>query len=162
RYYQAVPGIVQEVMDRFTRQTGRSYRLFEYVGHPEAERLIVLMGSGAETVQETVEYLNARGEKLGLLKVRLYRPFSVPDFVATRPPRGRSLAGLDRTRERGAVGEPLYQDVVTALAERMKDEGGRMNQKDSGSSFILHPSSFPTVIGGRYGLSSKEFTPAMV
>jgi pyruvate-ferredoxin/flavodoxin oxidoreductase len=148
-YYQAVPGIVQEVMDQFARRTGRQYRLFEYAGHPEAERVIVLMGSGAETVQETVEYLNARGEKLGLLKVRLYRPFAVKDFLAALPATARAIAVLDRTKEPGAIGEPLYQDVVTALREAF----------DGGTAPLPRE---PRVIGGRYGLSSKEFTPAMV
>jgi pyruvate-ferredoxin/flavodoxin oxidoreductase len=147
--YQAVPGIVQEVMDQFARQTGRPYRLFEYVGHPEADRVMVLMGSGAETAEETVEYLNARGAKLGLVKVRLYRPFSIKDFMAALPPTTRAVAVLDRTKEPGAIGEPLYLDVVAALREAF-DEGS------AGPGRELH------VIGGRYGLSSKEFTPAMV
>jgi pyruvate-ferredoxin/flavodoxin oxidoreductase len=142
--YQAVPGIVQQVMDQFARQTGRAYRLFEYVGHPEAERVVVLMGSGAETVQETVEYLNARGARLGLLKVRLYRPFSIEDFVAALPASTCAVAVLDRTKEPGAIGEPLYLDVCAALREAF--DGGRARLR---------------VIGGRYGLSSKEFTPAM-
>jgi pyruvate-ferredoxin/flavodoxin oxidoreductase len=148
-YYQAVPGIVREVMDQFAGRTGRVYSLFEYVGHPEAERVVVLMGSGAETVQETIQYLNDRGEKLGLLKVRLYRPFSVPDFVAALPATARAIAVLDRTKEPGAIGEPLYQDVVTALREAF-DDG------------TAGPRPEPRIIGGRYGLSSKEFTPAMV
>jgi pyruvate-ferredoxin/flavodoxin oxidoreductase len=161
-YYEAVPGIVQAVMDRFAARTGRQYGLFEYMGHPEAERVIVLMGSGAETVQETAAYLNARGERVGLLKARLYRPFSIDDFLAALPATTRAIAVLDRTKEPGAIGEPLYLDVVTALVERRKEEGGRMKQSSgSDSSFLLPPSSFPTVIGGRYGLSSKEFTPAM-
>src|SRR5262249_31037366 len=161
-YYQAVPNVVQEVMDQFAARTGRAYRLFEYVGHPEAERVVILMGSGAETVEETMAYLNARGAKLGLLKVRLYRPFSIKDFMAALPATTRAIAVLDRTKEPGAIGEPLYLDVVAALVERMKDEGGRMNEGNgSASSFSLQPSAFPTVIGGRYGLSSKEFTPAM-
>jgi pyruvate-ferredoxin/flavodoxin oxidoreductase len=179
-YYDAVAGIVQEVMDQFAQRTGRRYRLFEYVGHPEAEHVVVVMGSGAETVEETVDYLNARGARLGLLKVRLYRPFSARDFLAALPSTTRAIAVLDRTKEPGALGEPLYQDVITALTESMmtetrKDEGGRMKDEKctehtkSDSPFILppssfasHTSSFPTVIGGRYGLSSKEFTPAMI
>jgi pyruvate-ferredoxin/flavodoxin oxidoreductase len=162
-YYQALPALLQETMDRFAVRTGRQYRLFDYFGDPQAERVLVLMGSGVETARETVEYLRARGERVGVLSVRLYRPFSVPDFVAALPASAKAVAVLDRTKEPGAVGEPLYVDVVTALYERMKDEGGRMNKdRDlSASSFILHPSSFPTVVGGRYGLSSKEFTPAM-
>jgi pyruvate-ferredoxin/flavodoxin oxidoreductase len=148
-HYQAVPGIVQEVMDRFARQTGRQYCLFEYAGHPEADRVVVLMGSGAETVQETVEHLNARGEKLGLLKVHLYRPFSVKDFVAALPTSARAIAVLDRTKEPGAIGEPLYLDVIAGLREALDAGLVRMPRE-------------PRVIGGRYGLSSKEFTPAMV
>ncbi len=147
-YYQAVPGIVQEVMDRFAARIGRQYRLFEYAGHPEAERVIILMGSGAETVQETAEYLNARGEKVGLLKVRLYRPFTINDFVAALPITTRAIAVLDRTKEPGAIGEPLYLDVVAALRESFDDGTAPLRQE-------------PHVIGGRYGLSSKEFTPAM-
>jgi pyruvate-ferredoxin/flavodoxin oxidoreductase len=138
-FYLATPTIVQNAMDKFARLTGRQYQLFDYVGAPDAERVIVLMGSGAEVVHETVEALAA--EKVGVLKVRLYRPFSIPDFVKTLPATVRSIAVLDRTKEPGATGEPLYCDVITALAE----EG--IQKK---------------VIGGRYGLSSKEFTPAMV
>jgi len=140
-FYEACPRIVQETMARFASLTGRSYRLFDYVGHPEAERVVVLMGSGAETAHETVEWLAARGERVGVLKVRLYRPFSVPDFAAALPASVRSIAVLDRTKEPGAVGEPLYLDVIAALREA---------------------SCTATIIGGRYGLSSKEFTPAMV
>ncbi len=141
RYYVACPEVVQEYMDRLAALTGREYHLFDYVGAPDAERVIVLMGSGAETAHETVEYLTARGERVGVLKVRLYRPFSVKHFVAALPKTVRSLAVLDRTKEPGAAGEPLYLDVVNALAETGLEAG---------------------VIGGRYGLSSKEFTPAMV
>ena len=148
-FYMACPGIVQETMNLFATLTGRQYRLFDYVGAPDAERVIVIMGSGAETVTETVEWLNAHGAKVGVLKVRLYRPFSAPDFLAALPKSVRGLAVLDRTKEPGAIGEPLYQDVVTLLAEAKAD--GR-------SPFALDP----VVIGGRYGLSSKEFTPAMV
>lgn len=141
-FYVACPAIVQETMDRLAEVTGRGYRLFDYHGHPQAERVIVLMGSGSEAVHETVDWLVARGEAVGVLKVRLYRPFSVKDFVAALPPSVRALAVLDRTKEPGAIGEPLYLDVVAALAE-----AGRRNT---------------TVVGGRYGLSSKEFDPAMV
>jgi pyruvate-ferredoxin/flavodoxin oxidoreductase len=147
-YYQAVPGIVQDVMDQFAAQTGRRYRLYEYAGHPEAERVVIVMGSGAETIQETVEHLNARGEKLGVLKVHLYRPFSVTDFVAALPATARAIAVLDRTKEPGAIGEPLYLDVVAALREAFDDGTAHLQQG-------------PHVIGGRYGLSSKECTPAM-
>ncbi len=142
-FYRACPEIVQNVMDRFAKDSGRVYRLFDYFGAPDAERVIVLMGSGAETVHETVEHLAARGERVGVLKVRLYRPFSVPHFLAALPATAHSVAVLDRTKEAGAVGEPLYLDVVGAYREA---EGG----------------AWPLVVGGRYGLSSKEFTPAMV
>jgi pyruvate-ferredoxin/flavodoxin oxidoreductase len=147
-YYQAVPGIVQEVMDQLAARTGRQYRLFEYTGHPEAERVMIVMGSAAETAQETVEYLNARGERLGVLKVHLYRPFSVKDCVAALPATTRSIAVLDRTKEPGAIGEPLYLDVVAALREAFDDGTAHLRRE-------------PRVIGGRYGLSSKEFTPTM-
>ncbi len=142
-YYLACPTIVQNVMDKFAALTGRAYKLFDYVGAPDAERVIVLMGSGAEAAQETVEYLTARGEKVGILKVRLFHPFSVEHFVAALPPTVRKIAVLDRTKEPGSIGEPLYLDVVTALQE------ARVNPR-------------PEVTGGRYGLSSKEFTPAMI
>ena len=146
-FYTACPGIVEKTMDRFAERTGRRYRLFDYVGHPEAEKVIVLMGSGAEVAHEAVEHLVARGEKVGIVKVRLYRPFSVEAFAAALPKTVRALAVLDRTKEPGAVGEPLYLDVVTALREA----------REAG-----HLSRDPLVIGGRYGLSSKEFNPAMV
>jgi len=147
-YYDRCPEVVRDAMRRFGQQTGRRYGLFEYHGHPEAERVVVLMGSGAETTQETVDWLCARGERVGLVRVRLYRPFSVADFIAALPPSARSIAVLDRTKEPGAIGEPLYQDVVTALAEASADG--------------LWTAAMPRVLGGRYGLSSKEFTPAMV
>ena len=148
-FYQACPEIVQEMMDKFAKLTGRQYKLFDYVGAPDAERVIVLMGSGAETVHETVEYLNARGEKVGVVKVRLYRPFSIKHLIEALPVSVKSIAVLDRTKEPGSSGEPLYMDVVNALAETQAEDG-------------LPMSTFPRVIGGRYGLSSKEFTPAMV
>jgi pyruvate-ferredoxin/flavodoxin oxidoreductase len=148
-YYQQGPAIVQRVMDRFTEVVGREYRLYQYLGAPDADRVIVIMGSGAETVQETVEYLNARGEKVGVVKVRLFRPFAAELFAAALPPTTRNIAVLDRTKEPGAIGEPLYQDVVTAVAETMA----------TGTSTFR---TFPRIIGGRYGLSSKEFTPAQV
>ncbi len=145
-FYAAVPGIVQSVMDRFAVETGRSYHLFDYCGSPDAERVIVMMGSGAEAAEEAVDALNWKGEAVGLLKVRLYRPFDARAFLAALPPNVKSIAVLDRCKEPGAAGEPLYQDIVTALSEN---------------------ASLPFVprlraIGGRYGLSSKEFTPAMV
>src|SRR6202142_730093 len=116
-YYRACQTIVQDVMDRFALRTGRSYRLFDYVGAPDAERVIVMMGSGAGAVEETIEYLSQRGERVGLLKVRLYRPFAAEAFVSALPKTVRSIAVLDRTKEPGSLGEPLYLDVVTALSE---------------------------------------------
>ena len=148
-FYAACPDRVQGVMDQFAALTGRQYHLFDYAGHPDADRVIVLMGSAADTVHETVEWLCERGERVGVLKVRLYRPFSVQQFLAALPPSTRALAVLDRTKEPGSVGEPLYLDVVAALHEGRAEEGSRFTAE-------------PTVIGGRYGLSSKEFTPAMV
>ncbi|HKB35841.1 MAG TPA: pyruvate:ferredoxin (flavodoxin) oxidoreductase, partial [Gemmataceae bacterium] len=160
-YYLALPGILQEVMDQFAQRTGRRYRLFDYFGAADAERVVVLMGSGVETARETVDWLTARGEKVGVLSVRLYRPFSVRDFVAALPASTRAIAVLDRTKEPGAIGEPLYQDVVTALYEA----GVRSQESGAERPSSLPPDSClltPVVIGGRYGLSSKEFTPAMV
>ena len=148
-YYLACPTIVQNAMDKFARLVGRSYHLCDYVGAPDADRVLVLMGSGAEAAQETVEYLADRGEKVGLLKVRLYRPFSVEHFVAALPPTVKTLAVLDRTKEPGSVGEPLYLDVITAVIEAMA----------AGRAPLC---AAPRIIGGRYGLSSKEFTPAMI
>jgi pyruvate-ferredoxin/flavodoxin oxidoreductase len=146
-YYEACPDIVQKSMDNFAKVVGRSYHLFDYTGAEDAEKIIILMGSGAEAVYETVSYLQTSGEKVGVLKVRLYRPFSIPHFIAAIPPTVKHIAVLDRTKEPGAAGEPLYQDVVTALVEAKAE--GISKLKD------------PKVIGGRYGLSSKEFTPAM-
>jgi len=143
-FYDACPAAVQRIMDRFAEVTGRGYRLFDYVGHPQAERVLVLMGSGAEVVHETVEWLTARGEKVGIVKVRLYRPFAVDAFVAALPPSVKAIAVLDRTKEPGAIGDPLWLDVVAALREA----GSRAPQ--------------PLVVAGRYGLASKEFSPAMV
>ena len=147
-FYRACPTIVQDAMDHFAARTGRAYRLFDYVGAPDAERVVVLMGSGAGAVEETAGALAARGERVGVLKVRLYRPFACEAFVAALPPSVRSIAVLDRTKEPGAVGEPLYVDVVTALAEAATSAKRKFAET-------------PRVIGGRYGLSSKEFTPAM-
>jgi pyruvate-ferredoxin/flavodoxin oxidoreductase len=146
-FYLQTPQIVQETMNQFAKVTGRQYHLFDFVGAPDAERVLVLMGSGCEAVEETVEALCAAGEKVGLLKVRLYRPFSIDDLIRALPLSVKALAVLDRTKEPGSIGEPLYQDVVTSLSE------GALNGM---ASF-----SMPRVIGGRYGLSSKEFTPAM-
>ncbi len=146
-YYLAVPAILQNLMDRFAAITGRQYKLFDYYGAPDADRVIILMGSGCDVVEETIEALRARGEKVGLLKVRLYRPFSIEHFLGALPITARSNAVLDRTKEPGSLGEPLYQEVLTALAESLA--AGTI-------------SSMPKLVGGRYGLSSKEFTPAMV
>jgi pyruvate-ferredoxin/flavodoxin oxidoreductase len=148
-YYQAMPGIVQSAMDRFAKLTGRSYRLFEYVGAPEAERVIVMMGSGAEAVAETIDYLNRQGESVGLLKVRLYRPFDAASLLAALPSTCRKIAVLDRTKEPGSDGEPLYKDVLGALAQDFSSDSAKFSQ-------------MPKVVGGRYGLSSKEFTPGMI
>jgi len=148
-YYDAAPSKVQAVMNKFAEVTGRSYHLFDYVGAPDAERVIVMMGSGAEVAHEAVEYLNAHGEKVGLLKVRLFRPFCVKSFVEALPATVRQVAVLDRTKESGAIGEPLYLDIVNALTEGLKLGYGKLK-------------SAPSVVGGRYGLSCKEFTPAMV
>jgi len=145
RYYEATPEIVQRAMDRFSGITGRRYRLFDYHGDPDAERVIVLMGSAADTVVQTLDALRPQG--VGVVNVRLYRPFSARHLLAAIPESVRSIAVLDRTKEIGASGEPLYQDVVTALAEAVS-QGTR--------------AAMPRIIGGRYGLSSKEFTPAMV
>ncbi|HRW35230.1 MAG TPA: pyruvate:ferredoxin (flavodoxin) oxidoreductase [Thermotogota bacterium] len=139
-YYDKVPFIVEEKMRMVEKLTGRKYRLFDYVGHPEADRIVVAMGSGLDTLEQTVEYLNAHGEKVGLIKVRLYRPFSVEHLLAVVPETVKSIAVLDRTKEPGSAGEPLYEDIKFAF----------YGQKNA-----------PTIVGGRYGLSSKEFTPSM-
>jgi pyruvate-ferredoxin/flavodoxin oxidoreductase len=148
-YYLAIPEIVQNAMDKFAALVGRQYHLFDYVGAPDAERVIVLMGSGCETAEETVNSLVVQGEKVGLVKVRLYRPFSVSRFLTALPPTVKVVTALDRTKEPGSVGEPLYLDVVTAINEGIVDETAPFARR-------------PRVSGGRYGLSSKEFTPAMV
>ncbi len=145
-YYEKCPAVVQETMDKFARLVGRQYHLFDYVGAPDAERVAVLMGSGAETMQETVEFLAGQGEKVGVVKVRLYRPFDGHAFVDTLPKTVKAIAVLDRTKEPGAPGEPLYLDVRAAIGEALAD--GRLKQS-------------PLVVGGRYGLSSKEFNPGM-
>ncbi len=148
-FYQAMPAIVQGAMRRFAELTGRSYQLFDYVGPSNAERVIVIMGSGAEAVAETIDYLNRQGDLVGLLKVRLYRPFDPESLIAALPVTCRKIAVLDRTKEPGADGEPLYKDVLTALAQDYSSGTARFT--------VL-----PTVVGGRYGLSSKEFTPGMI
>lgn len=146
-YYDATPAIVQEAMDEFGRLTGRNYRVYEYVGAADAERVIIVMASGAEVVRETVQALTAKGEKVGVIDVRLFRPFDNDLFLASLPQSVKSIAVLDRTKEPGAAGEPLYQNVLVALSE----DFAAGKRKD-----------IPRVVGGRYGLSSKEFTPAMV
>src|SRR5512143_2527064 len=148
-FYTHTPAAVQEAMDEFAKVAGRKYRLVDYVGHPEAERILVIMGSGAEVAHEAVEQLVAGGEKVGLVKVRLYRPFPLDEFMAALPRTTTSIAVLDRTKEPGSLGEPLYMDVVTALRESEQAHIDRFHHQ-------------LTVIGGRYGLSSKEFTPGMV
>ena len=145
-YYSDTPEIVQKAMDDFGKLTGRNYHLYEYYGHADAERIIVIMASGAEVVRETVKKLTASGEKVGVIQVRLFRPFSLKHFVAVIPKSVKKIAVLDRTKEPGGTGEPFYQDVVTVLAEAYRL--GNINE-------------FPQIVGGRYGLSSKEFTPGM-
>lgn len=149
KFYNACPAIVQAEMDRFAKLTGRQYKLFDYYGHAEADRVVMLMGSAAGATKEYVDWANARGEKLGVVIVRLYRPFDVAALIAALPTTVKSIAVLDRTKEPGALGEPLYLDVVAAL-HSARAAGTTPFAKD------------PLVIGGRYGLSSKEFTPAMV
>jgi pyruvate-ferredoxin/flavodoxin oxidoreductase len=149
KFYNAVPQIVQETMDKLAKIVGRQYHLFDYVGAKDAEKIIIIMGSGAETVHETVEYLVSKGEKVGVLKVRLFRPFSNRDFMKAIPASVKKIAVLDRTKEPGALGEPMYLDVRTGIGEAMADKYAPF--KD-----------YPLVVGGRYGLGSKEFTPSMV
>jgi len=148
KYYLAVPKIVQEAMDKFAKIVGRKYKLFDYVGAPDADKVIVLMGSAADTAHETVEYLAAKGEKVGLVKVRLFQPFSTEDFIAALPKTTTRIAALDRTKEPGSLGEPLYLNIRTAVGEAMGE--GKSPFKD-----------YPLIVGGRYGLGSKDFTPAM-
>ncbi len=148
-FYNAAPDIIQKIMDKFAGIVGRQYHLFDYVGAPDAEQVIILMGSGAETAQETIDYLMAKGEKVGLIKVRIYRPFDIKRFLEAIPASVKTIGVLDRTKEPGATGEPLYMDVINALHEGMAEGYGKLK-------------SMPVVVGGRYGLSSKEFTPTMV
>ncbi len=149
KYYQECPAIVQKAMDKFARLTGRVYKLFDYVGAEDAERVIVIMGSGSEAVHETVEYLTDKGEKVGVLKVRLYRPFSTSAFINALPSTVKGIAVLDRTKEPGSLGEPLYEDVRTAIGEALEEGIAPFNE-------------YPKIVGGRYGLGSAEFTPAMI
>ncbi len=148
-FYQVCPQITERLMNKFAALTGRQYQLYEYHGAPDAERVIVMMGSGAEAAHETVDHLNARGEKVGLVKVRLYRPFDTQRFAAAFPSTTRSIAVLDRTKEPGSGGEPLYLDCIAALNEAVS----------SGDAGLK---TMPSIVGGRYGLASHEFTPAMV
>jgi len=148
-FYLAAPSIVQATMDKFAKLTGRQYMLFDYEGCPDAEKVIIAMGSGVETVAETVEYLAGQGQKVGVLKVRLFRPFCIKSFIDALPKTTRKIAVLDRTKEPGAIGEPLYMDVRTAIGEAMGEGKGPFHR-------------YPVIVGGRYGLGSKEFTPAMV
>jgi pyruvate-ferredoxin/flavodoxin oxidoreductase len=149
KYYLATPQIVQETMDKFAKIVGRQYHLFDYVGAKDAEKVIVVMGSAADTTHETVEYLAAQGEKVGLVKVRLFQPFSTEDFIAALPVTTKKIAVLDRTKEPGTIGEPLYLNIRTTVGEAMgKGEAPFKN--------------YPVIVGGRYGLGSKDFTPAMV
>jgi pyruvate-ferredoxin/flavodoxin oxidoreductase len=149
KYYLVAPQIVQRTMDKFAKLVGRKYQLFDYVGPADAEKVIVIMGSGADTAHETVEYLASKGEKVGVMKVRLYRPFSTKHFIAALPKTVTKIAVLDRTKEPGSLGEPLYLDIRTAVGEAMAE--GKAPFKE-----------YPLIVGGRYGLGSKEFTPAMV
>ncbi|KMQ52642.1 pyruvate:ferredoxin oxidoreductase [Chitinispirillum alkaliphilum] len=148
-FYNACPDIVQKYMDKFAALTGRQYKLFDYEGHPEAEKVIIIMGSGADTVHETSDFLNSNGEKTGVLKVRLFRPFKASAMIDALPSTVKKIAVLDRTKEPGSLGEPLYEDVRTAIGESMEGENSKFT-------------SWPKVIGGRYGLGSAEFTPGMV
>ena len=149
KFYLATPGIVEEAMNRFAKVVGRQYKLFDYVGAPDAEKVIIIMGTGADTVDETAEYLVSQGEKVGVVKVRLYRPFSTKHLMAALPKTAKKIAVLDRTKEPGALGEPMYLDIRTAIGEAMSDG-------------IAPFDTYPVIVGGRYGLGSKEFTPAMV
>nr|MBN2278894.1 pyruvate:ferredoxin (flavodoxin) oxidoreductase [candidate division Zixibacteria bacterium] len=148
KYYIKAPGIVQKCMDRYGSLTGRQYKLFDYIGDPKADRVVVMMGSGAETMHELIDYLTAQGEKVGLIKVRLYRPFSAEAFLMAIPKTASKIAVLDRTKEPGSTGEPLYIDIQTVISEAMK----------SGKKPF---DNYPVIVGGRYGLSSKEFNPPM-
>ncbi|MHC4987578.1 MAG: pyruvate:ferredoxin (flavodoxin) oxidoreductase, partial [Planctomycetota bacterium] len=149
QFYMKTPDVVQKTMDKFAKVVGRQYHLFDYVGAPDAEKVIVMMCSGAETAHETVDYLCSQGEKVGLIKVRLFRPFSVEHFIRAIPKSVKKIAVLDRTKEPGAIGEPLYLDIRTAIGETMADKTAPFK-------------GYPICVGGRYGLGSKEFSPAMV
>ena len=143
KYYLATPAIVEETMRKFEKIVGRKYNLFDYVGAPDAEKIVIIMGSGSETVHETVEYLVSKGQKVGVIKIRLFRPFSNRHFMAAIPKTVKKIAVLDRTKEPGSLGEPLYLDVRTGIGEAMSDKYAPF--KD-----------YPLVVGGRYGLGSKD------
>jgi len=149
KFYAVCPGIVQKTMDKFAKVVGRKYNLFDYYGNPNAEDIIIIMGSGSQVVAETIDNLNKKGQKLGLVQVRLYRPFDVKAFVGALPKNVKRIAVLDRTKEPGSLGEPLYEDIRTAIGEAMHQ--GLIKSKE-----------YPVIVGGRYGLGSAEFTPAMV
>jgi pyruvate-ferredoxin/flavodoxin oxidoreductase len=149
RFYDATPGIVQNAMDEFAKLTGRQYHLFDYAGPKDAEHIIIIMGSGADTAEETAKFLINKGEKVGVITIHLFRPFSMDHFIKALPATVKTIAVLDRTKEPGGAGEPLYQDVITAISEAMASGTAPFKQ-------------MPRILGGRYGLSSKEFTPAMV
>ena len=149
KYYEECPAIVQKAMDQFAKMTGRQYNLFDYVGAKDAEKIIIIMGSGSDAVHETVDYMNKNGEKVGVLKIRLFRPFDTKAFIAALPETVKAIAVLDRTKEPGSLGEPMYEDVRTAIGEAMSE--GLVNFKD-----------YPKIVGGRYGLGSAEFIPAMI
>jgi pyruvate-ferredoxin/flavodoxin oxidoreductase len=163
-HYRAFPAIVQSVMDQFARLAGRQYRLYDYYGHPAAERVIVLMGSDCATVQATVDELNAHNELVGMLMVRLFRPFDIQQFVSALPGSVRSIAVLDRSQELGSSGEPLYLDVVNALHEAWKQE--EMQQwrrwEEVTSRLFIPLSHYPQVVGGYYGCVAGNLTPAMI
>ena len=147
KYYLATPAIVQKAFDRFAKLVGRQYHLFDYVGAPDAERIVIMMGSGAEAMEEVVAHLVAQGEKVGLVKVRLFRPFSVEHLMGALPATVKAIAVLDRTKEPGSLGEPLYEDVRTAVGEALASGQGLK--------------AYPAIVGGRYGLGSREFNPGM-
>ncbi|HMM61820.1 MAG TPA: pyruvate:ferredoxin (flavodoxin) oxidoreductase, partial [Candidatus Rifleibacterium sp.] len=148
-FYDKTPEVVLKAMKKLAKITGREYSLFDYVGDPKAERVIVAMGSGAETIHEVVEYLNAKGEKVGLVKVRLFRPLSVAHLVKAFPKTTKAIAVLDRTKEPGSAGEPLYLDVRNSIGEALEAEAAPFTK-------------WPKIVGGRYGLGSKDFTPNQV
>ena len=148
-FYARLPAVVEAAFARFGERTGRHYELFAYAGAPDAERVVVVMGSGADTVRETVDWMTARGERVGVLQVHLFRPFSAAHLLAALPRSTRAIAVLDRTKEPGALGEPIYMDVSTAFAEAI-------------ARGVWPAAAMPKIVGGRFGLASKEFTPAMV